>query len=75
MPSHCDLSFLNSLKNVPRQAFYDRHKLLAVVMILIVFLLPFAGLLVNGLFGAVAGALLSFAAYYVTPYVVLKFAA
>jgi hypothetical protein len=41
-------------------------------MILIVFLSPFAGLYVANLFGAVIGVLLSFLAYYVTPYIWLK---
>ena len=41
-------------------------------MILIVFLLPFVGLYITGLFGAVLGVVLSVAAYYLTPYVVLE---
>lgn len=75
MPSNIDLSFTNSLKHVQRREFYEHHKLLAVTMILIVLLLPLAGLLVNGLFGAVSGALISFAAYYLTPYVARKLGA
>ena len=38
-------------------------------MALVVFLLPFVGLYVTGLFGAVVGFLLSIAAYFLTPYV------
>lgn len=75
MPSNFDLSFSDSLKHVQRRAFYDQHQLLAVTMILIVLLLPVAGLLVSGLFGVIAGALVSFVAYYLAPYVVLKLAA
>lgn len=41
-------------------------------MILIVFFAPFVGIWVNGLIGAVGGIVLSVAAFYVTPYVVLK---
>ena len=41
-------------------------------MILIVFFSPFAGLYVASLPGAVLGLLLSFAAFYVTPYLWLK---
>lgn len=52
-----------------RREFYERHKPVAVAMILVVLLVPFAGLLVNGLLGAVLAMLLSFAAYYLTPYV------
>lgn len=69
------MSFADSLKHVERRAFYDAHRLLAVMMILLVLLLPLAGLLVNGLFGVISGALISFVLYYVTPYVVLKLGA
>ena len=41
-------------------------------MILVVFLAPFAGLYVAGLFGAVLGVLLSVAAYFLTPFVWLN---
>ena len=75
MPSRLDMSFTDSLKHVQRRVFYDHHKRLAVAMILIVLLFPLAGLLVNGLFGAVLGALLSFVAYYLAPYVTLKLGA
>jgi len=44
-------------------------------MILVVFFFPFAGLYVTGLFGAVAGVLISVAGYYLTPYVWLRVAA
>ena len=74
MPFHSDLSFCDSLKSEHRREFYEGHKLLAVIMILVVFLLPFAGLIVNGLFGAVMGTLISFAAYYLTPYVARRLA-
>ena len=66
------MSFTDSLTHVQRRAFYDHHQLLAVSMILIVLILPFVGLLVSGLFGVIAGALVSFAAYYLAPYVSLK---
>jgi len=69
------MSFSDSLKHVQRRVFYDHHKRLAVAMILIVLLFPLVGLLVSGLFGAVSGALISFAAYYLTPYVALRLGA
>ena len=72
MPSPLVMSFADSLKYVQRRAFYDQHQLLAVSMIVIVLILPFVGLLVSGLFGVIAGALVSFAAYYLAPYVSLK---
>ena len=66
------MSFTDSLKYVQRRAFYDQHQLLAASMRAIVLILPFGGLLIIGLFGVLAGALVSFAAYYLAPYVSLK---
>lgn len=72
MPPPSDLSFVDSLTSEQRQIFYERHRFLAILMILVVLLFPFAGLYVTGLFGAVLGLLLSLAAFYLTPYVWLK---
>jgi hypothetical protein len=72
MSSPLATSFADSIKYAQRRTFYDQHQLLAVSMILIVLILPFVGLLVSGLFGVIAGALVSFAAYYLAPYVLLK---
>ena len=69
MPLRSELSFTDSLTSEQRKIFYERHRFLAILMILIVLLFPFAGLYVTGLFGAVLGLLLSLAAYYLTPYV------
>ena len=66
------MRFTDSLTYVQRRAFYAEHPLLAVWMILIVLILPFVGLLLSGLFGVIAGALVSFAAFYLMPYVWLK---
>ena len=66
------MRFNESLKYIQRQAFYAEHQLLAVWMILIALILPFLGLVVSGLFGVIAGALVSFAAFYLMPYVWLK---
>jgi len=41
-------------------------------MILIVFLLPIAGVFVMGMPGGVLGVIVSVAGYFVTPFVVLK---
>ena len=73
MPPSSDLSFAESLSSKQRQIFYEGHRFLAILMILVVLLFPFAGLYVTGLFGAVLGLLLSLAAFYLTPYVWLKF--
>ena len=66
-----DLTFIDSLTSAQRTRFYERHKPIAVMMILVVFLFPFVGLFVRGLFGVVLGVVLSVLAYYLTPYVVL----
>ena len=67
-----ELSFTSSLKSDQRNGFYERHKPIAVVMILIVFLLPIVGVFVWGLSGAVLGVIVSVAGYFLTPYAVLK---
>lgn len=72
MPLQTDLSFTDSLKSDQRRNFYERHQSIAILMILIVFLAPFAGLYVTGLLGAVVGVVLSVACYYLTPYTWLK---
>ena len=72
MPVRYDLSFADSLSGDHRRRFYEAHRSIALLMILIVFLSPFAGLYVTGLFGAVLGVLLSVAAYYLTLYLWLK---
>ena len=72
MPSPLVMSFSDSLKYVQRRAFYDQHRLLAVSMIVIVLILPFVGLIISGIFGVITGALVSFAAFYLMPYVSLK---
>ncbi len=50
-----------------RRTFYEGHRSLALFMILIVFVAPFAGLYVAGLLGVVLGVLISGAAYVLTP--------
>ena len=65
-------SFSDSLTPARRTAFYERHKPIAVAMILLVFLLPFVGVYVGGLIGAAAGVMISVVCYYLTPYLVVK---
>lgn len=67
-----DLSFTDSLTSVRRIAFYEDHKSIALAIILIVFLLPFVGIFVSGLFGAVLCVIISVLCYYLAPYVVIK---
>jgi hypothetical protein len=69
---HSELSFADSLKSDERTSFYERHKPIAVVMILVVFLLPIAGVFAVGLSGGVLGVIVSAAAYLLTPFIVLK---
>jgi hypothetical protein len=73
MAHNSDRSFTDSLTSTQRAAFYEGHKPLAVGMILVVFFLPFVGLLAGGLFGVAGGVVLSLLAYYLTPYAVQKF--
>ena len=72
MKLHSDLSFAGLLKSDARRRFYEGHKPIAVAMILVVFLLPIAGVFVTGLSGAVLGVILSAAGYLLTPYAVHK---
>lgn len=67
MPDRSDFSFFESLTSDHRRRFYERHRSLALLLILILLLAPFAGLYVTGLLGSVVGVLLSVAAYYLTP--------
>ena len=66
------ISFVSSLTSDKRASFYGQHRVLAVVMILVVFMLPFAGLFLWGVIGVVLGVLISVLGYYLTPYAVLK---
>ena len=68
-----DLSFTDSLKSDRRTAFYEHHKGVALAMILIVFVLPLIGVVVNGVAGAVMGVVISVLAFYLAPYALLKF--
>jgi nitrate reductase NapE component len=72
MAHSSDLSFTDSLKTDQRKAFYEGHKDIALVMVLVVFLFPIFGVYVGGLFGAALGMLISIAAYFLTPYVTLN---
>lgn len=72
MSADSDCSLTESFNADFRRRFYEGHRSLALLMILIVFLSPFAGLYVASLFGAVIGVLCSFVAYYLTPYLWLK---
>jgi hypothetical protein len=63
------MSFTDSLKGEERRKFYEQHRSIAIAMIAIVFLSPFAGLYVTGLFGVALGVVVSVAFYYLTPYV------
>ncbi len=70
MPPSENLSWLDSLKNEHRRKFYEAHKGVATVMILVVFFAPFAGLAIHGPSTAALGVVLSIAGYYMAPYLV-----
>ena len=72
MTNHSNLSFSDSLKSDQRKAFYEAHKDIALVMILVVFLFPLFGVYVSGLLGAALGMLISIAAYFLAPYVTIR---
>jgi hypothetical protein len=67
MRDRSGLALPESLTAHYRRTFYECHRSLAVLMILILFLAPFAGLYVTGLLGSMVGVVLSVAAYYLTP--------
>jgi hypothetical protein len=73
LPSNVSLS--DSLKSDQRKAFYEGHKDIALIMILVVFLFPLFGVYINGLLGAALGMVISIAAYFLTPYVSYKLGA
>ncbi len=73
MSSHSDLSLSDSLKSKQRQAFYEGHKNIALVMILVMFLFPLSGVYISGLLGAALGMGLSIIAYFLTPYITSTF--
>jgi len=70
-----DVSLSNSLKSAQRKTFYEGHKEIALIMILVVFLFPLFGVYISGFLGATLGMLLSLFAYFLTPYITLKLGA
>lgn len=60
-------SSASSFSAETRRKFYEGHRSMALFMLLIVFMAPFAGLYVAGLLGVVTGVLVSAAAYVLTP--------
>lgn len=73
MPDRSGPSFTESLTGHHHRTFYERHRSLPLLMMLIFFLAPFAGLSVTGLLGSVVGVVLSVAAYYLVPPLWLMF--
>jgi len=67
MPDRPPPSIAEALSGDYRQRFYEGHRSLALLMILILLLAPFAGLYVTGLLGAILGIVSSVAAYYLVP--------
>ena len=70
--AHMDPSFKDSLTGERRREFYERHKPLAVLMILIVFISPILGVFLKGVPGLLLGVIIPVAGYYLTPYVALR---
>ena len=55
-----------------RQDFYEKHKLIAVLMIVIIFSFPILGVFTMGVTGLLLGVAGSVSAYYVLPYAASK---
>lgn len=70
LPSN--VSLVDSLKSNQRKAFYEGHKNIALIMILVMFLYPLFGVYISGLLGAALGMFLSISVYFLTPYVTYK---
>ncbi len=70
-----DVSLTDSLKSDQRKAFYEAHKNIALIMILVMFLFPLFGVYISGLLGAALGMIISIGAYFLTPYVTLTLGA
>lgn len=70
--SSLDSSLKSSLTSERRRDFYERHKSIAVLMILIVFISPVFGVFLEGVPGLLLGAIVPIVAYYLLPYLVLR---
>jgi hypothetical protein len=70
--AHMEPSFKDSLTGERRREFYEGHKPLAVLMILIVFISPILGVFLKGVPGLLLGVIIPVAGYYLTPYVALR---
>ena len=69
---HMERSFKDSLTAERRRDFYERHKALAVLMVLIVFICPILGVFLKGVPGLILGVVIPVVGYYLIPYVVLR---
>ena len=63
-----DPSFKSSLTSERRRDFYERHKSIAVLMVLIVFISPILGVFLEGVPGLLVGAIVPIVGYYLLPY-------
>src|SRR5437016_3772739 len=69
---HVERSFKDSLTAERRRDFYERHKSIAVLMVLIVFSSPILGVFLKGVPGLLLGVIIPVVGYYLVPYVVLR---
>jgi hypothetical protein len=63
-------TFKDSPASDTRKEFYEAHKPIAIVMILIIFTFPIAGVFVKGVSGLLFGVVTSVLGYYLLPYAV-----
>lgn len=67
MADHSNAEGSNLFSAESRRAFYEAHPSIALFMLVVVLMAPFAGLYVAGLLGVVIGVLVSAAAYMLIP--------
>jgi hypothetical protein len=67
---HSERAFKGSIASDARRDFYEGHKPVAVVMILIIFTFPIAGVFIRGVPGLLFGVASSVLGYYLLPYAV-----
>lgn len=68
--AHAEPSFRRSLESDTRRDFYEGHKPTAILMILIIFTFPIAGVFIRGVPGFLVGVASSVLGYYLLPYAV-----
>lgn len=69
--AHSERFFKESLESNTRRGFYEGHKSIAILMIVIIFTFPIIGVFVRGVSGLLLGVVTSVLSYYLLPYAAL----